>query len=200
MLLPVCIIDDFLGAEAAGKLLEFALAHRDEFTPSTVYSKDSDQTVLSDFRASLSLGGDLGDTIAPVRAAFEARADHIRAVTGVRNFGPEMTDLDLVAHCDGHRFRRHIDTVTGERRALAEGVRVLSLVYYLHRTPRRFTGGELVMYPLAGETTQVIEPRHDRLVAFPSIAPHEVMPTSLPGNDFADARFALVFWMMRQTD
>lgn len=197
MLLPAAIIDDFLGADAAAGLLDFALARRAEFQPSTVYSKDSDQAVRADFRASLSFAGDYGDALAPVEAAFARASDAIRAATGVHAFAPGMHDIELVAHCDGHRFSRHIDTVTGKHRHHTDDVRVLSLVYYLHRTPRRFSGGELVMYPLAGEEKRVIEPRHDRLVAFPSIAPHEVLPISLPGNDFADARFTLVFWMMR---
>jgi Rps23 Pro-64 3,4-dihydroxylase Tpa1-like proline 4-hydroxylase len=44
----------------------------------------------------------------------------------------------------------------------------------------------------------VIEPRHDRLVAFPSIAPHEIEPVDLPCNGFVDARFALVGWLHRK--
>lgn len=197
MLLPAAIIDDFLGAQAAARLLDFALARREEFVPSTVYSKDSDQAIRADYRASLSFAGDFGDALAPVAQAFASQREHIGALTGVRAFASEMHDIELVAHCDGHRFGRHIDTVTGDRRRHTDDVRVLSLVYYLHRTPRRFAGGELVMYPLAGDEQRVIEPRHDRLVAFPSIAPHEVLPISLPGHDFADARFTLVFWMMR---
>jgi len=197
MRLPVCIIDDLLGPEASGALLGFALDRRAAFIASTVYEDEADGRVNPDFRASLSYDGALGEVIAPLSAAIGERIGAIAATTGVRDFEPVLRDVDLVAHCDGHRFGRHIDTATGASRAVVPMVRMLSLVYYLHRTPRRFSGGELAVYPLAGSEPQVIAPRHDRLVAFPAIAPHEVRPISLPGNAFADARFAVVGWMMR---
>lgn len=90
-----------------------------------------------------------------------------------------------------------MDTTTGVNRMLTPADRVLSLVYYLHREPKVFGGGNLVMHALMGEEQRVITPRHDRLVAFPSIAQHQVEPISLPGDNFADARFPLVCWLGR---
>jgi Rps23 Pro-64 3,4-dihydroxylase Tpa1-like proline 4-hydroxylase len=39
-----------------------------------------------------------------------------------------------------------------------------------------------------------IEPGQNRLVAFPSWAPHEVMPISCPSRRFIDSRFAVNCW------
>ncbi|WP_285713038.1 2OG-Fe(II) oxygenase [Erythrobacter oryzae] len=197
MLLPAVIIDDFLGADAAGDLLAFALAHEADFVPSEVGS-EGDQVVKPETRNSLSFEGDLGEVIAPFAAAVAREAAKLKAATGCGDFGPDLTDLELVAHCDGHRFRRHVDTATGASRMLGPADRVLSLVYYLHAKPKVFSGGDLVMHALVGEERRVIAPRHDRLVAFPSIAPHQVAPISLPGNRFADARFSLVCWLGRE--
>lgn len=197
MLFPVCIIDDFLGAEPAAALLAFAQEQQASFAPSTISSNGVRDVLDPDFRASLTFAGDFGEALAPFRARLAERMDQIAQETQTRRFDPAPHGLSLVAHCDGHRFRRHIDTAAGQSRALAERDRVLSLVYYLHTRPRAFTGGDLVMHALTGDERQVITPQHDRLVAFASIAPHEIEPVDLPGNDFANARFALVSWLHR---
>lgn len=197
MLFPVCIIDGFLGEEASARLLAFAHGRQAEFAPSTVYSDGTRDVIDPDFRASLSFTGDFGEALADFRARLAESLAHIAAETQTRRFDPVPHDLSIVAHGHGHRFRRHIDTGTGESRALMTGDRVLSLVYYLHTAPRAFTGGDLVIHALAGTERQRITPRHDRLVAFPSIAPHEIEPVDLPGNAFAEGRFALVSWLHR---
>jgi hypothetical protein len=197
MLLPAVIIDDFLGARRAGELLSFALAHEADFVPSEVGS-DGDMVVKPETRRSLSFEGDLSGVIGAFADAISRASEGLKAATGCGDFGPDLTDLELVAHLDGHRFRRHVDTATGASRMLGPADRVLSLVYYLHAEPKVFTGGDLVMHALIGEERRVIAPRHDRLVAFPSIAPHQVAPISLPGNRFADARFSLVCWLGRE--
>ena len=196
MLLPACIIDDFLGSDHAGALLDFALAHESDFAPSAITSQ-GDNIVKTQTRRSLSYAGDLGDVIAPFAAAIAAASARLKAETGCAAFGGDLTDIDLVAHLDGHLFKRHVDTTTGLNRMLTPADRVLSLVYYLHREPKAFSGGNLVMHALMGEERRVITPRHNRLVAFPSIAPHQVEPISLPGDNFADARFSLVCWLGR---
>ena len=197
MLFPVCIIDDFLGSEAAGTLLAFAQEQQAHFAPSTISSNGVRDVLDTDFRASLSFAGDFGTVLAPFHARLHERLDEIAQATQTRRFDPEPRSLAMVAHCHGHRFRRHIDTAVGESRALPERDRELSLVYYLHARPRAFTGGDLVIHALAGDERQVIAPQHDRLVVFPSIAPHEITPVDLPGNAFADARFTIVSWLHR---
>jgi Rps23 Pro-64 3,4-dihydroxylase Tpa1-like proline 4-hydroxylase len=196
MLLPAAIIDDFLAPDDARALLDFALAQEADFSPSQITSA-GDTIVKSQTRRSLSFGGDLGALIAPFTAAVAQASERLRAETGCAAFGGNLSDLDLVAHLDGHLFKRHVDTTTGLNRMLTPADRVLSVVYYLHREPRAFSGGDLVMHALMGDEQRVITPRHNRLVAFPSIAPHEVRPISLPGDNFADARFSLVCWLGR---
>lgn len=196
MLFPAAIIDDFLGPERARELLDFALRHEADFVPSAITSK-GDTIVKSATRMSLSFGGDLSAAIAPFAAAIERECEALREATGCGPFGRELADLELVAHLDGHRFKRHVDTASGENRMLTPADRVMSLVYYLHAEPKAFSGGNLVMHALMGDERKVIESRHDRLVAFPSIAPHEVEPIQLPGNAFADGRFSVVCWLGR---
>ena len=75
---------------------------------------------------------------------------------------------------------------------------MVSAVYYFHRQPRGFSGGQLAIYPIDAGDAATIEPMHDRLVVFPSFAPHEVLPVTVPGNAFADARFSINCWLRRE--
>jgi Rps23 Pro-64 3,4-dihydroxylase Tpa1-like proline 4-hydroxylase len=73
---------------------------------------------------------------------------------------------------------------------------VLSGVYYFHRRPRAFTGGELRLYAIGDPDRFVdIEPTHNTLLVFPSWAPHEVRPVSCPTGQFMDSRFAINCWL-----
>jgi Rps23 Pro-64 3,4-dihydroxylase Tpa1-like proline 4-hydroxylase len=195
VLFPVCIIDDFLGPEASAGLVDFAIGNEARFAAARVHTSDTRNTIDAGFRDSMSFTGDFGPVIAPFRAALDASYDRIAADVGTNHFEREPTELHMAAHRDGQFLPRHIDMLTGK--ALVKDQRAVSLVYYCNRTPRAFSGGDLVMYAMMGGGRQVIEPQHDRLVAFPSFAPHEIERVEVLGNRFADARFALVAWMRR---
>ncbi|MFF2412593.1 2OG-Fe(II) oxygenase [Streptomyces sp. NPDC058092] len=80
-------------------------------------------------------------------------------------------------------------------------------MYYLHRTPRPFDGGELrvfdVALPLHTETAgkweertwRDWEPEHDSIVFFRPTAWHEVRPVGCPSKQHADSRFAVNGWL-----
>ncbi|MGY6552160.1 MAG: 2OG-Fe(II) oxygenase [Erythrobacter sp.] len=197
MLLQSVIVDDFLGAELAGTILDFALTHEAGFKPSAVISHKGEAMFKENHRKSLSFKGDITPITVPFGDAVERMCDRLRAEIVSVRFSPDLFDLELVAHCDGHMFKRHIDTAIGGERVLSPASRVLSLVYYMHTEPKPFSGGNLVLHSLIGDERRIIEPRHDRLVAFPSIAPHEVEPISVPSNAFADARFSIACWLCR---
>lgn len=91
---------------------------------------------------------------------------------------------------------RHVDTFIDPMQGDVRGVRVVSAVYYLHHQPKGFIGGELALYPFRGDgPPELIEPRHNRLVAFPSIAPHEVLPVQTGAAEAA--RFSINYWLRR---
>jgi Rps23 Pro-64 3,4-dihydroxylase Tpa1-like proline 4-hydroxylase len=116
---------------------------------------------------------------------------------GTPSFAPISFELELVAHGDGAFFTRHIDTYTrGQTRD-----RVISGVYYFHRQPKAFSGGELRLYALAkgGQMAAFVDvqPDNDTLVCFPSWYPHEVLPVRCPSGRLEDSRFAVNCWVMR---
>src|SRR5690606_6893562 len=122
----------------------------------------------------------------------------ITAALKLSPFDPTVYEMELVAHNDGAFFARHIDTFTGAN-GLPPTQRMISAVYYFFETPRRFSGGELRLYPVLGGVANWadIEPVCDTLVCFPSFAPHEVLPIACPSGQFAHSRFAINTWICR---
>ena len=107
-------------------------------------------------------------------------------------------EIQLTAHNDGHYYRVHNDSS-------GEGFmhRVISFVYYFHRTPKSFTGGELRLYDRDVQDGKLrpaanykdITPLDNSLVFFDSRDMHEVMPVVCPSKVFADGRFTINGWV-----
>jgi Rps23 Pro-64 3,4-dihydroxylase Tpa1-like proline 4-hydroxylase len=192
-------IDDFLPAEDHAALLAFTLENEAAFTPSEV-RREGSAYHAPETRKSLFCQAPLGALEDCFRAAVLARKDEFFAATGTPPFEVAKCEIELAAHRDGCFFAPHQDTFTGESRAGYRSDRLVSSVWYFHAQPRGFTGGELAIYPFGEGEPDLIEPRNNRLVVFPSVAFHEVLPISCPGDAFADARFSINCWLRRARD
>ncbi|MES2494666.1 MAG: 2OG-Fe(II) oxygenase [Pseudomonadota bacterium] len=188
-------IADFMGPAMVQRLLALVIERKDRFVPTTVGNGDGGH-VNPDIRASLLLR-DFGDLRPELEARFAAALEesvrHLR-LSPVRLHSLE---LELVAHNDGAFYSEHIDTFTA--RPDAQSDRALTGVYYFHRNPRGFDGGELRLHaiaPAADGTRAFIDiaPERDMFILFPSWVPHEVRRVSCPSGAFADSRFALNCW------
>jgi len=62
----------------------------------------------------------------------------------------------------------------------------MTMVYYLHREPRRFTGGTIASFDLGGDQSIEIEPTHDSLLVSRRQPANEVETISCPGGAFGD--------------
>ena len=119
---------------------------------------------------------------------------------GILPFHVAPIEAQITASNHGDFFRKHMDNSYGVHRR-----RVLSYVYYFHRTPRRFAGGELLLYPTWHEDGRVvfatkprtIMPRQNRIVFFPSSALHEIRMVRCPSWELADSRFTVNGWVSR---
>lgn len=140
--------------------------------------------------------GDKSEVLTQLREAIVAHFDQICAGTGIDPFPIGRIEMSLAVHREGGHFVPHVDTFAGKGREASD--RVISLVYYFHRQPRAFSGGELVLLSPLDDSEVAIDPAHDRLVAFPSFALHTVRRTEVAGNAFADARFTAVCWLHRR--
>ena len=113
----------------------------------------------------------------------------IQGIFGIDLADPQI-ELYVHAYNDGTRFARHSDAHGG-----GNWRRRISCVYYLHRRPRAFEGGDLLVYDGRGRAHPVA-PEHNSAVFFPSDLLHEVLPVTCPSRAFADSRFAINIWIM----
>ena len=197
MIPGVAILDGFLGRKTASALLDFAQSHEAGFHPSKVSFKGQ-ENVASQTRHSLTFVGDWSVLERTFCNALLRQAPDILAETGVADWSPKHLQIDLAAYRDGGFYNTHIDTVVGAERGRI--TRKVSAVYYVHAEPKPFSGGELRIRDVLTDQDCVIAPKHDRLVAFASILPHEVQPVSIAGDAFAHARFSINCWLSHKAD
>lgn len=190
--LPHRILPDWLGETQAARLLAYSLAAEARFTPTRL--NDHGAGRLDEVVRQSSVLKDLGAFAGPLRRKALALQDGLETAFDMQHTSANSTQIEMVAHGDGAFYRPHTDTYTGDEYTPG-GRRRLTMVYYLHRRPRRFTGGRLRMFDRGGEQSIEIEPTHDSLLVFPSSACHEVETISCPGGAFADSRFAVNIWL-----
>ncbi|MEV6734530.1 2OG-Fe(II) oxygenase [Streptomyces sp. NPDC051364] len=82
--------------------------------------------------------------------------------------------------------------------------RLISFIYYLHRSPRPFTGGQLRVYDTlatpeavhAAASFRDIERVHNSIIFFPSAGVfHEVLPVTCPSRRPEDGRISCNGWI-----
>jgi SM-20-related protein len=183
LLPPYLVLRDFLDEDTVAGLLDYALSRQADFLP----------TRLASIRVSATLQ-DLGIYRSVLKTRILGLVPELIARLQMTPFEAPAVETELVAHGDGAFFKRHIDT--GHR--ILERIRVLSGVYYFNAEPKAFTGGALRLHAIGDSDDFIdIEPMRNSLLVFPSWAPHEVIPVSVPSRRFADSRFAINCWMCR---
>lgn len=196
---PFVRIPDFLTAAQRRVLLAAVQAGPSSFSPAQVAT---DGTV------------DLGKRTAlvakrPLRVATRAWfIEALRHVVGpvVRHLGIEdlhdyHVQMDLTAYGSGGFYRTHRDN--DPRRGGCQ----LSFAYYCHREPKRFAGGDLLLYDTCFATDSYhaaafsrLAPVHNSVVFFPAGYYHEVLPVCCESDAFDDARFTVNGWLHRASE
>ena len=197
------------GENAAWLETFVALAHR--FLPAsigrTAADGSSERAVDPDYRRSQCLR-DVFDYVDPaLERSFRAKlGDGLSAVCErlrVRPFDLRRVELQALIYRDGDFFAAHRDI------GWPGNTRRITLAYYLHALPRRFTGGDLVLYDTfrrPGPPTLEepgfepaaftrIPSANNELVCFPSEFYHAATPVTGVGDDVRDARMAIVGWV-----
>lgn len=189
-LFPYMLVEGFLEPELNKQILDFAIEKRADFIPTPV--SRGGHNVADDSVCVSETLYDMGRLKDMLTEKFRTLIPEMISQLKISAFTPGRIDLHLAAHGDGAFFVNHIDTIVHKDK---ETPRVVSAIYYLHTTPKAFTGGELRLHPLpfgpdADEPVD-IQPNNNTLLAFPSFAPHEVLRINAPGVEFPDWRFAL---------
>ena len=191
--LPYKVFPSWLGAETASALLSYAIANEALFQP-TAIGDPGHERFDPDYRRSVSISR-LGPFAKPLRAAARQALEHLGPDFGMNPEAVRQIELQLAAHNHGAFYKIHSD-VLSYNPDRDKGCRQVTMVYYLYRRPRGFTGGALRFYSVDRKTASFdIEPPHGDMIAFPAFAPHSVELVTCPSRDFADSRFAINLWL-----
>jgi Rps23 Pro-64 3,4-dihydroxylase Tpa1-like proline 4-hydroxylase len=106
---------------------------------------------------------------------------------GIDRFELGQIECQLTHTGDGGFFRVHNDNSDPLSR-----LRVLTFVYYIHRVPKVFDGGELVF-----RDGPILVPEDNTLVVFPSHLMHEVKPVRCASDEFVYGRMTVNGWLRR---
>lgn len=193
-------LTNFLAPELHAQIKAMAVEVLPQFEPSGVLLNDV-ASVSTYARNSMILKNSdmFWDMFSPY--VMEALADHRVAET----FGidPERMisfERQVTGHGDGAFFLAHIDADDAEV-VPRTGPRLISYVYYFHTQPRRFEGGDLLIFDGDHSRGQCrrdaftrVAPADNSIVFFPSRALHEVERVSMPDHPLIDGRFTLNGW------
>jgi hypothetical protein len=197
---PVLCIDEFLPEEDAQCILRECVDLKKIYMPARVFDSLNSTKFDPEYRSNDVVY--LGD----VFRSCPERSDILR-IMKTKIWSPECRELwhegyyifDIINYSTwqeavisryGNRgfYRRHQDT-----RRDHITYRLVTIVYYIHRTDAQFMGGTLVLWE--GDESLRIEPKHNRAVVFPSFTFHEVESVCMGSDDWKCGRFSLNYWV-----
>lgn len=180
------------------QLLDYLVENEDKFTAATVVEPDAESATVNETMRRGRTLHDLGSFEGVVSERIRERLQPALQRLGHPEFPVGRIELQVTASGDGDYFRLHPDASPGDTREL-------TFVYFVHREPRRFSGGELRLFmareqdgELArSDRSHTLSPRNGMLVFFPALNQHEVLPVRVPTKEFGDSRFAITGWVHR---
>ena len=190
---PFVRMKDFLTAQECDRLFTFALSRRDRFIAAKVIdSAEEGGYVNPEARITLVEPSVRGD----VRLWFLPRIEHAmpEILTRLRlgDPGRYRIEMNMQVYPAGGFYQIHCDNGVDPYRD-----RVLSYVCFFHPEPRRFSGGDLLLYDSnqrGGHPVPAfsrIEPLRGGIVFFMSEDWHQVTPVECDSDDFGAGRFVL---------
>ncbi len=194
------LLDEFLSPSELKELSDYTLAHEGNFEISEVVAPGAIPAVDFDYRRSQVLM-DLGNLRAIIEAKLLTALPGILPKLSCPGFARSRTEMQITASGDGDFFRCHSDNGCGEISS-----RQVTFVYFFHREPKPFEGGELRLYDsrwqetnyVALESSRSIVPQQNQMVLFLSSLMHELAPVQCPSGKFADSRFTVNGWVHRK--
>ena len=175
-----------LGKSFSEDVYRVALSKREYFTR----SKTSPSKNYPDWRRSTVIyDNQFAGMAATLERAVRLRLPEVEAALAVPPFEIGSFEIQLTSHNDGEYYKWHTDNGTRDTAS-----RVITFVYYFYGQPRKFRGGELIIYQ-PGAQPAIIDPENDSIVFFPSHTRHEVKAVTCPSEQFEDGRFTLNGWI-----
>lgn len=194
------VLDEFLAPQELVELTRFTLEHEADFQASEVLSPTAEGGVVNyDHRSSRVLM-DLGRYQDVMLDRIKTVLPQVLQRLGKEDFAMTGVEMQITASNDKDFFHFHSDNASDRVSS-----RYLTFVYFFHREPCSFEGGELRIHDArmqqgayASEGTyQTIIPRQNQIVFFLCELLHEITPVKCPSGLFADSRFTLNGWLRR---
>jgi len=194
------VLDEFLAPQELDSLTRFTLQHESDFSASEVVSPTHEKGVVNyDHRRSRVLM-DLGSHENVILARIKTVLPQVLEKLGMQEFAITDVEAQITASNDGDYFHFHCDNGSGKVSS-----RHLTFVYFFHREPRQFEGGELRIHDarldggsyISEGNYQTIVPQQNQIVFFPCELLHEITAVKCSSQLFADSRFTLNGWLRR---
>ena len=179
------VLDEFLSPQELDALTRFTLEHEADFRTSEVISPSADSEELGGIvnyehrrsRVLMDLDQHKELMLNRIKAALPQLLDRL----GMEEFSIVDVEAQVTASNDGDFFHFHSDN--GSDRVAS---RYLTFVYFFHREPRQFEGGELRIHDarlengtyVSAGSYQTIVPQQNQIVFFPCELMHEITPVN----------------------
>ena len=194
------VLDEFLAPQELEELMRFTLEHEADFSASEVVSPSADGGVVNYEHRRSRVLLDLAQYQDLMLERIKAVLPQVLGKFGMEEFSIAGVEAQVTASNDGDFFHFHSDN--GSDRVAS---RHLTFVYFFHREPRQFEGGELRIHDahlqhgayVSAGSYQTIIPQQNQIVFFPCELLHEITPVNCASQHFADSRFTLNGWLRR---
>jgi Rps23 Pro-64 3,4-dihydroxylase Tpa1-like proline 4-hydroxylase len=194
------VLDEFLAPQELAELTRFTLEHESDFSASEVVSPHADSGVINYEHRRSRVLMDLAQYHDLMLERIKAALPQVLDKLGMEAFSISGVEAQATASNDGDFFHFHSDN--GSERVAS---RNLTFVYFFHREPRQFEGGELRIHDARLEegiyvsegSYQTIVPQQNQIVFFPCEMMHEITAVNCASQAFADSRFTLNGWLRR---
>jgi Rps23 Pro-64 3,4-dihydroxylase Tpa1-like proline 4-hydroxylase len=192
------VLDEFLAPQEVEELIRYTLEHEAEFRNAELISPGGEEGIIDYSHRRSRVLTELGPFGRVILNRIEAVLPSVLAQLGIPEFPVTRTEAQITASNDQDFFHAHCDDAQ-ERIAS----RRITFVYFFHREPSQFEGGELRLhdsqksrdYPLATGSYEAIVPQQNQMVFFPCSTLHEISPVHCRSRAFADSRFTVNGWL-----
>lgn len=191
---PFVYIENFLSDFEQEQIWNLVNINQTQFK----HSKLSDNKTDTEYRKSHVL---YKKKLKPITSWFFKKLDTILPSILKRlqmeSFNVSQKEIQLTVHTDNGFFKVHTDCADEEYYKN----RQLTFVYYFHKLPKFFEGGEILLFDTdtinnscTTQHTKII-PSNNSIIFFPSNYYHQVRPVHLKSNKIENGRFAINGWI-----
>ncbi len=144
------VLDEFLAPQELDELVDYALRHEAEFQSSEVISPSGDPGVIDYSHRRSRVLMDLGKHQEIILERVRGVLPRVLEQFGIEEFPVTHVEAQITASNDGDFFRAHSDDA---QETIAS--RRITFVYFFHREPRQFEGGELRLHDSRGSESHI---------------------------------------------